>query len=149
VLHDDASFMPQRRKVWSSWNYVQRQANPAPEITYWMNLLQGLTETTQLFVTLNPQRDPRRMLASEWYEHPQFDTAALRAQRCLSLLQGARNTWFCGAYFGAGFHEDGLSSGLSVAESLGGVCRPWSVSPAAQWDNADATNDYIREEAIR
>ncbi len=136
VLHDDDRFMPKRRRVWSSWNYVQRQAHPAPEITYWMNLLQGLTETAPLFVTLNPQRMPQpdRILASEWYEHPQFDAAALRAQRHLSSLQGVGHTWYCGAYFGAGFHEDGLGSGLAVAESLGGVSRPWSVSPAAQWD---------------
>ncbi len=59
--------------------------------------------------------------------HPQFDAAAMRAQRDLWSLQGARNTWWCGAYFGSGFHEDGLQSGLAVAEALGGVRRPWTV----------------------
>ena len=61
------------------------------------------------------------------YEHPLFDAAALEAQHRLWLLQGTRRSWFCGAYFGSGFHEDGLQAGLAVAEALGGVRRPWSV----------------------
>jgi hypothetical protein len=64
----------------------------------------------------------------ELYEHPLFDSAAITAQRYLWSLQGQRNTWFCGAYFGAGFHEDGLQAGLAVAEILGGVRRPWTVA---------------------
>jgi predicted NAD/FAD-binding protein len=151
VLHGDDSFMPRRRKVWSSWNHVQRRADPMPETTYWMNLLQGLTDTAPLFVTLNPQRMPKQdqLLRREWYEHPQFDAGALRAQRHLSALQGVGHTWFCGAYFGAGFHEDGLSSGLAVAERLGGVPRPWRVPPAAGWDNFEATRDGITESLMR
>ena len=62
------------------------------------------------------------------YEHPLFDSTAITAQQQLWSLQGQRNTWFCGAYFGAGFHEDGLQSGLAVAEALGGVRRPWTVA---------------------
>jgi predicted NAD/FAD-binding protein len=62
------------------------------------------------------------------YEHPLFDAAAIRAQERLWSLQGARNTWFCGAHFGAGFHEDGLQAGLAVAEQLGGLRRPWRVA---------------------
>ena len=61
------------------------------------------------------------------YDHPLFDAAAIRAQEQLWSLQGVRATWFCGAYFGAGFHEDGLQAGLAVAEQLGGVRRPWTV----------------------
>jgi hypothetical protein len=61
------------------------------------------------------------------YEHPIFDASALRAQQQLWNLQGVRNTWYCGAHFGAGFHEDGLQAGLAVAEQLGGVRRPWDV----------------------
>jgi predicted NAD/FAD-binding protein len=68
------------------------------------------------------------LLHSEVYEHPIFDGAAIAAQRKLWLLQGKRNTWFCGAYFGAGFHEDGLQAGLAVAEQLGDVRRPWQVA---------------------
>jgi uncharacterized protein len=78
-------------------------------------------------VTLNPISEPRNVHAAFDYEHPGFDTAALAAQRQLWTLQGVRRTWFCGAYFGAGFHEDGLQSGLAAAEALGGVRRPWSV----------------------
>jgi predicted NAD/FAD-binding protein len=67
------------------------------------------------------------VLLSQTYEHPLFDAAAIRAQRRLWSLQGVRRTWFCGAYFGAGFHEDGLQAGLAVAEAIGGVRRPWQV----------------------
>jgi predicted NAD/FAD-binding protein len=94
-----------------------------------MNCLQNLETATPLFVTLNPPRPPRAgtLLHSEVYEHPIFDAAAIAAQRRLWSLQGTQNTWFCGSYFGAGFHEDGLQAGLAVAEQLGGLRRPWSV----------------------
>jgi predicted NAD/FAD-binding protein len=132
VLHTDPSFMPKRRAVWSSWNYVS-EADSRHEgicVTYWMNLLQNLVTDTPLFVTLNPPRAPAagKLLHSESYDHPIFDDVAMAAQRRLWRLQGQRNTWFCGAYFGAGFHEDGLQSGLAVAEELGGVRRPWQVA---------------------
>lgn len=98
-------------------------------VTYWMNRLQGQPESSPLFVTLNPVRDPApgTLIHSEIYEHPLFDAAAMRAQRQLWSLQGQGNTWWAGAYWGAGFHEDGLQSGLAAAEHLGGVRRPWSV----------------------
>ena len=94
-----------------------------------MNRLQNIESERPLFVTLNPPRPPRAgtLLHSEVYDHPIFDAKAMAAQRRLWLLQGERNTWFCGAYFGAGFHEDGLQAGLAVAEQLGGVRRPWQV----------------------
>ena len=80
-------------------------------------------------VGINPSRPPHAgtLLHSEVYDHPIFDGKAIAAQRKLWLLQGERNTWFCGAYFGSGFHEDGLQAGLAVAEQLGGVRRPWRV----------------------
>ncbi len=131
VLHSDANFMPKRRAVWSSWNYIglRNSARDGVCVTYWMNCLQNLDTETQLFVTLNPPRPPRggTLLHSETYEHPIFDASAIAAQRRLWQLQGERNTWFCGAYFGAGFHEDGLQAGLAVAEQLGGLSRPWNV----------------------
>jgi predicted NAD/FAD-binding protein len=129
VLHSDESFMPRRRRVWASWNYVGARGEGGLCVTYWMNRLQGLASERPLFVTLNPPRAPRAgtLLHSEVYEHPIFDTAAMAAQRELWSLQGARDTWYCGAYFGAGFHEDGLQAGLAVAEQLGGVRRPWRV----------------------
>ena len=132
LLHTDATFMPKRRRAWSSWNYVDGDAGDGVRnlcVTYWMNRLQNLPEATPLFVTLNPGREPApgSLLRSEVYEHPMFDAAATRAQRELWSLQGQERTWWCGAYFGSGFHEDGLQSGLAVAEALGGVRRPWTV----------------------
>ena len=131
ILHSDPALMPKRRAVWSSWNHIGHDgadAQACPTVTYWMNSLQNLPHHTQLFVTLNPPREPREAWHDEMYEHPLFDSAALGAQQQLWSLQGQGNTWFCGAYFGAGFHEDGLQSGLAVAEALGGVRRPWNVA---------------------
>lgn len=133
VLHDDAGLMPRRRGVWASWNYTGRHAvsekASAFSVTYWMNRLQPLPTTRPLFVTLNPVREPRpdAVLYETDYEHPVFDAGAIAAQAELWSIQGRRNTWFCGAHFGSGFHEDGLQAGLAVAEALGGVRRPWSV----------------------
>lgn len=131
VLHSDPALMPQRRAVWSSWNYLaDRRRADGLCVTYWMNRLQGTPEDTPLFLTLNPMREPRagHLIHAQDYEHPVFDAAAIRAQDELWSLQGQRRTWFCGAYFGSGFHEDGLQAGLAVAEALGGVPRPWSVA---------------------
>lgn len=131
VLHRDAALMPRRRKAWAAWNYLSqgRGTDRKLSVTYWMNVLQSLPTRQDLFVTLNPARPvaTERVIRSEVYEHPVFNLPALAAQRQLWTLQGVRNTWFCGAYFGAGFHEDGLQAGLAVAEALGGVRRPWSV----------------------
>lgn len=132
VLHSDTDLMPKRKSVWSSWNYIgggRSREDQALCVSYWMNRLQNLPTKTDLFVTLNPSRRiaPSKVAASFDYTHPLFDTKALAAQRSLWQLQGRRGTWFCGAYFGSGFHEDGLQSGLAVAETLGGVRRPWEV----------------------
>jgi predicted NAD/FAD-binding protein len=131
VLHSDDKFMPKRCSVWSSWNYIgsRGDVSESVHVTYWMNRLQNIASKTPLFVTLNPPGPPRAgtLLHSEVYEHPIFDTKSMSAQRQLWLLQGERNTWYCGAYFGSGFHEDGLQAGLAVAEQLGGVRRPWRV----------------------
>lgn len=131
VLHGDPALMPRRRRVWSSWNYLTSTGSVAkPAVTYWMNKLQGIDPAKPLFVTLNPHREPApaSVFARIGYRHPMFDAQVILAQRDLWSLQGVRNTWFCGAYFGAGFHEDGLQAGLAVAESLGGVRRPWTVA---------------------
>ena len=94
-----------------------------------MNRLQRLPRGREFFLTLNPVQEPREELTHKRivYEHPVFDSAALSAQKELWSLQGTDRVWFCGAYFGAGFHEDGLQAGLAVAEQLGGVRRPWRV----------------------
>ncbi|CAM5485166.1 FAD-dependent oxidoreductase [Mycolicibacterium aubagnense] len=131
VLHTDTSAMPRRRAVWSSWNHVDGSAgDDAASVTYWMNRLQGFETPQPLLVTLNPRQplDEAMVLRRETYHHPVFDRAAIEAQKQLWTLQGERGTWFCGAHFGSGFHEDGLQSGLAAAEALGGVARPWSVA---------------------
>ena len=131
VLHSDTRLMPQRRRVWSSWNYMTREDADSRRlaVTYWMNRLQGIESDRPLFVTLNPHREiaAGAILKQMRYSHPRFDARAMQAQKELWSLQGRRSTWFCGAYFGAGFHEDGLQAGLAVAEALGGMRRPWTV----------------------
>ena len=130
VLHSDPSLMPKRRAIWSSWNYFGgNEPSGEVHVTYWMNRLQNLSAETGFFVTLNPAREPApdRVFHTEIYHHPQFDKKAMAAQRDLWSLQGKRRTWFCGAWFGAGFHEDGIQAGLAIAEQLGGVRRPWTV----------------------
>ncbi len=135
ILHSDPRVMPKRRRVWSSWNYSslgsgKHSGDPRLSVTYWMNKLQGIPENLPLFVTLNPlvEIDPSLIHREFDYDHPMFDSAASAAQQDLWSLQGLRNSWFCGAYFGSGFHEDGLQSGLAVAEQLGGEKRPWTVA---------------------
>jgi predicted NAD/FAD-binding protein len=131
ILHSDNRLMPRTRRAWSSWNFLEdKQAEQSRVcVTYWMNRLQSLRGTTPLFVTLNPNRQPAEgsIHRSFLYDHPMYDQAAIRAQRMLWNLQGTRRTWFCGAHFGHGFHEDGLQAGLAVAEQLGGLQRPWQV----------------------
>ena len=131
VLHSDVRLMPRRRALWSSWNYLaDRRASAALCVSYWMNRLQALPGVRPIILTLNPMHAPdaEHLIRTETYEHPLFDGPAMQAQAELWSLQGTQRTWFCGAYFGAGFHEDGLQAGLAVAETLGGVRRPWQVS---------------------
>ena len=135
VLHTDPALMPKRRKAWASWNYIGTQKEVSGEhqlcVTYWMNRLQGLKAARDYFVTLNPVTSPKdgTVLRSFPYDHPLFDSAAIAAQKMLWYLQGQKNLWFCGSYFGYGFHEDGLQAGLAVAEALGSAKRPWPVDP--------------------
>lgn len=131
VLHTDGAFMPRRKAAWSAWNYMgERDASNAQQlcVTYWMNLLQVLKDKPNYFVTLNPTHtiDPAKVVKRIDFEHPLFDARAIAAQDQLGGLQGLRNSWFCGAYFGSGFHEDGLQSGLAVAEAITGMPRPWA-----------------------
>lgn len=133
ILHRDEALMPKRRRLWSSWNYLSEMpphSATTSAVTYWMNKLQPLPVETPLFVSLNPLEEPKleKVLAEFDYAHPIFDPAAMAAQRDLWKIQGVRRTWFCGAYWGSGFHEDGIQAGLAAAEALGGVRRPWSVT---------------------
>jgi predicted NAD/FAD-binding protein len=128
TVHRDAKLMPRARRHWSSWNYIgAAQGNCS--VTYWMNQLQDLGSDTDYFVSLNAAQTPDPALTDLNFacRHPIFNSATLAAQKSLWHLQGQQRTWFCGAYFGAGFHEDGLQAGLDVAEQLGGVKRPWIV----------------------
>lgn len=136
-LHTDESLMPRRKKVWSSWNYLS-SSKRGVALTYWMNRLQPhIGKAQNLFVTLNPARlpDPDKTLKVISYAHPQFTQTALKGWASIKDIQGKNRTWFCGAWAGYGFHEDGLSSGLAVAEALAGIKRPWNVqekSPAGK-----------------
>jgi predicted NAD/FAD-binding protein len=133
VLHCDSALMPKRERVWSSWNYIG-ESNDSGErplcVTYWMNRLQSLPTRAPIFVTLNPTREiaADKFIRSFHYTHPLFDRKAVEAQQHLWRLQGRRHTWFAGSYFGHGFHEDALQSGLAAAEAVGGVRRPWQVA---------------------
>jgi hypothetical protein len=138
VLHTDRNLMPRRRAVWSSWNYLAERAGDAKvSVTYWLNRLQGIDPRCLALVSLNPLHEPapESIVAAFDYDHPQFDLAAIAAQRRLCEIQGRDRLWFCGAYWGHGFHEDGLRSGLQVAAGLG-VAPPWQpgvvqLGPAA------------------
>ena len=125
VLHADPALMPRRRRAWASWSYMAPDVDPDARsrvsVTYWMNRLQNIDPRVPVFVSLNPtvQPRPQKVFRTFHYDHPQFDAAALEAQASLPLIQGADRVWFCGSYLGWGFHEDGLASGLAVAEALG------------------------------
>lgn len=119
-LHTDAALMPQRRKVWSSWNYLGGAVVDGSRpvcVSYWLNELQALPCETDVMVTLNPFLPPQEphVIARFDYEHPVFDQAAVQAQQQLPSIQGSRGLWFAGAWSGYGFHEDGLKSALRVA----------------------------------
>jgi len=124
VLHTDTSVLPQSRSAWAAWNY-ERAANQEKEreqvcLHYLLNKLQPLPFEQPVVETLNPARpiQPEKILASFNYSHPVFDSQAIRAQQQLSNLQGQQRTWYCGAWTGYGFHEDGLKSGLAVAQGV-------------------------------
>jgi hypothetical protein len=129
-LHRDSRLMPKRRRAWASWNFLRWQREGRSEndvaVTYWMNRLQGIDDDKPLFVSLNPpfEPDPGLTFGKHICEHPQYNAAAFAAQKRLDEIQGRRHTWFCGAWTGYGFHEDGLRSGLAVAEALGAAV-PW------------------------
>jgi len=131
ILHTDIRFLPKRRRAWCSWNYVEADEDQPDKVSvsYWMNRLQNIDSHTQFIVTLNPRVPPPAdsILRSQVFDHPVFTSETWAAQQRLWELQGRHRTWFCGSYFGAGFHEDAVQAGLAVAEQLGGVARPWQV----------------------
>ena len=123
VLHTDSALLPTRRKAWAAWNYV-RSPDAGKEradvcLHYLLNRLQPLPFDEPVIVSLNPVREPApgTVLSKFDYTHPVFDRAAIAAQARLPSLQGHGGIWFCGAWTGYGFHEDGLVSGLAAGES--------------------------------
>ena len=124
VLHTDTSVLPTRKLAWAAWNYERREGEGQKPssvcLHYLLNMLQPLPFTQSVVVSLNPVKDiARHHIMGEFdYTHPVFDLAAIRAQRELPALQGQQRTYFCGAWAGYGFHEDGLKSGLNAAQLL-------------------------------
>lgn len=129
ILHTDVSFMPKRKACWSSWVYLANESSIEKQasVTYWMNSLQGLPRETPLFVTLNPSSKPdnKSVLVEHAFDHPRYDAETLKAQKEIDSIQGKDQSWYCGAWMGMGFHEDGLASAVSVAQQFG-VKPPWN-----------------------
>ena len=136
VLHSDANILPRDQKLWSSWNYqAGSAADPSATpvgVSYLINRLQPLPFATPVVVTLNPVIEPKaELIHAEFdYDHPLFDGPAIAAQRALDAVQGRNGLWFCGAWGGYGFHEDGHKSGLKVANRMG-IVAPWQAKSAA------------------
>lgn len=124
VLHWDQALMPKRRAAWASWNYTvwNRIAEKTRvSVTYWANRLQNLKTSRSYFVTLNATEyvDPSKIIRRMSYTHPHYSFASLELQKNLPLLCGVKDTYFCGSYFGYGFHEDAVRSAVQIAEVFG------------------------------
>lgn len=120
VLHTDTRLLPTRRRTWSSWNYRLGVDSERAIVTYNMNILQGLSAPETFCVTLNHSSaiNPNKILGRFRYEHPVFSLAGIAAQKRWAEINGPRGTWFCGAYWGNGFHEDGVASAQRVANAI-------------------------------
>ena len=113
-LHIDENLMPLRKSAWSSWNSITKDNRTC--ITYWLNKLQNLKTSKNYFLTLNPveQINSNKILKKIDFTHPYFNKENVKLQKDLHKLQGKKRTWFCGSYFGYGFHEDGLKSSIEL-----------------------------------
>lgn len=136
VLHTDDSLLPRDRSLWSAWNYLSARGalDQRPvAVSYLINRLQPLPFKQPVMVTLNPPREPAadKVIAEFNYAHPIFDAPAVAAQQRLKAVSGRERVWFCGAWAGNGFHEDGLKAGLAVANALG-CLAPWQGAERAQ-----------------
>lgn len=122
ILHTDVRLLPRRRRAWSSWNYrVRHHGGELPVLTYDMNILQRIDAPHTFCVTLNDTDaiDPSRILGRFRYSHPVFTVPGIAAQQRWAEVNGVRRTWYCGAWWANGFHEDGVASALRVADGLG------------------------------
>ncbi len=119
-LHCDEILMPSARNAWSSWNAISNEDSSESCVTYWLNKLQNLVTQTNYFLTLNPitKIDEKKIIKKIKFTHPSFNLKTSRSQKELVSLQGKQNTWFCGSYFGYGFHEDGLKSSLELIKNF-------------------------------
>jgi uncharacterized protein len=117
-LHTDENLMPLRKKAWSSWNSITKDGKTC--VTYWLNKLQNLKTKKNYFLTLNPVEiiDNSKIIKQEKFSHPYFNNENVNLQKDLHLLQGRKRTWFCGSYFGYGFHEDGLKSSIELMKNF-------------------------------
>lgn len=123
ILHTDPDVLPKRKRAWASWNYhLTREEQPLVALTYNMNILQQLETREVVNVTLNrlDAIDPDQVKRIISYHHPLFTREGLAAQQQKSLISGKNHTWYVGAYWGNGFHEDGVVSALDVVQHLGG-----------------------------
>ena len=130
ILHSDINFMPKRKSVWSSWNYITETGNSGNlSITYWMNELQGINSPKPILLSLNPKilPNPDLIYGQYSYSHPILDNNSINIQKKLSSIQGKNNLWFCGAWTGFGFHEDGVKSAVEIANSHN-IDLPWFQS---------------------
>lgn len=135
VLHRDEAVMPKRKRCWSSWVYSSdgKANDPRITVSYWMNRLQNIDDRYPLFVSLNPKCEipEKQVFDVHEFDHPVFDRDVIAAQPMVQALQGTRQTWFCGAHLGYGFHEDGLNSAMNVAKLMG-CSIPWGANETSQ-----------------
>tara|TARA_B100000579_G_C22742510_1_gene809830 strand:+ start:1 stop:1227 length:1227 start_codon:yes stop_codon:yes gene_type:complete len=118
VLHTEEELMPQKKIAWSSWNSISQEKQTC--VTYWLNKLQNLKCETNYFLTLNPicKIPESKLIKKVNFTHPYFNSETLIYQKELNSLQGKKRTWYCGAYFGYGFHEDGIKSAINLTKNF-------------------------------
>ncbi len=125
-LHSDIKFMPKNKKTWSSWNYISSKKEEKSSVTYWMNLLQKINSSLNVFVSLNPYIIPSKSLTYKKiiYEHPIFNSETNEAQSKIAEIQGKNNIFYAGAWLKYGFHEDGIASAVNISKTFK-VDVPW------------------------
>ena len=137
VLHTDTQILPRRRRAWASWNYhTTPTADQSAIVTYDLNRLQGLNARRPILLTLNSQQqqiETTKVLRTFTYHHPIFSRASIVAQDRRNAISGHRRTHFCGAYWGYGFHEDGVNSALAVAQDFGIELEACTVASTKDW----------------
>ena len=128
-LHSDKNLMPKNKKTWSSWNYISSKKEEKSSVTYWMNLLQNINNSLDVFVSLNPYIIPSKSLTYKKiiYEHPIFNSKTNEAQSKMIEIQGKNNIFYAGAWLKYGFHEDGIASAVNISKALN-VAVPWKQS---------------------